>query len=100
MLLHWVVPAVMLAFGGQNEQGMAFGYCAPLGPTSRVSRASPSKRGLSSSGGHLVRGDFRCGRDPAICRATAAGTTDSISTWCSADTAKPIHLCLMRQKDV
>lgn len=45
-------------------------------------------------------GDFRNGRDPGIRRATAVGTTDITSTWCSADSAKPVHLGLTRQKDV
>ena len=82
MLLQcWVVPAVKLAlFGAENQQGMAFEYCAPLGPTSRVSSASPSKEGLPSRGG---------GRDLGIHTAAAAGTTDSTVTWCSANGAEP-----------
>lgn len=39
-------------------------------------------------------GDYRNGRDPGISRAAAAGATDSTSTWCSADSAKPVHLGL------
>lgn len=85
-------------FGVQNQQGLAFGLCATLGRASRISRASPSKRGLSSRRGHPMGGGCRNGRDLGIHRATAAGTTDS--TWDSADSAKPVHLGLTRQKDV
>lgn len=84
----------------QNQKDRAFGYCAHLGPTSRVSRASPSERGLSSRGGHPIGGDYRNGRDLGICKATAAGTRDSTSTWCFSDSAKPGHLGLTRQKDI
>lgn len=84
----------------QNQQDRAFEYYAPLGPTSRVSRAAPGKRGLSSRGGHPIGGDYRNGRDLGICKAIAAGTTDSTSTWCFSDSAKPGHLGLTRQKDV
>lgn len=48
----------------------------------------------------VMGGDFRNGRDPGISRAAAAGATNSTSTWCSADSAKPVHLGLTRQKDV
>lgn len=102
MLLQcWVVPAVKLSqFGAENQQGMAFGYCAPLGPTSSVSSASPSKEGLSSRGGGPMVDDYRNGRDLGIRRAAAAETIDSTATWYSAGGAEPIHLGLTRQKDV
>lgn len=45
-------------------------------------------------------GDYRNGKDLGICRAAAAGTTGSTSTWYSADSAKPVYLGLTRQKDV
>lgn len=93
-----VLAAVRLAFWcAESTRYRAFGYCALLGPNSRVSRASLSKKGLSSRGGHPIGGDYINGRDLGICRATAAGTT---STWCSADSAKPSHVGLTRQKDV
>lgn len=45
-------------------------------------------------------GDYRNGKDLGICRAAAAGTTGSTSSWYSADSAKPVYLGLTRQKDV
>lgn len=100
MLLQcWVVPAVELAlFGAENQQGMAFEDCAPLGRASRVSSASSSKEGLSNRGGGPMVGGYRNGRDLGICRAAA--TTDSTVTWCSANGAEPVHLGITRRKDV
>lgn len=85
MLLQcWVVPAVRLAlFGAESQQGMAFGYCAPLGLASRVSSASSGKGGLSNRAGGPIVGDYRNGRDLGIHRAAAAGTTDSTETCCA-----------------
>lgn len=95
----WDFLAVQLAlFRAENQQGMAVGFWAPLGPTSTVLSACPTKEGLSSRRDDLMVGVYRNGRDLGIHRAAAAGTTDSPATWHSVNSAEPICLALTSKR--